>query len=399
MKDFFVKFLDFNNLTWRHWVVIFVAYLVLHVHIVLNAPNNTNLSVYQAKAFLDGRLHIQDYYWDASLYQDKYYVSFPPFPAVLVTPVVALFGNINSVLFSIILTFLSMYLLYRILQQLIPKSNFVLWIFLGFFFGTPYWYTLITSHHVNGFAHIVCIAALLLFFFEILNSRRPVLLGLYLAAAFLSRQMTVFYGIILIYYFLIEEENKLQGLKKLAIAGLVFTIPVCAYLMLNYFRFGNALDTGYAHLEYAGFIKARVDSYGLFSYRYFTFNFYNMFVKGHNLFFGGPDQLQITGIDLFGTSLLAASPFVFFAVKTTVKKPMRLFYWITAGFIIVSLLFYHNNGWMQVNGHRFTLDFIPVLIILLASACQNIPLWLFRSLVIYSVALNAISFFIHAAYR
>jgi hypothetical protein len=121
-------------------------------------------------------------------------------------------------------------------------------------------------------------------------------------------------------------------------------------------------------------------------------------LKGHNLLFTGDKLLKPGGIDLFGTSLLAASPFVIFAIKAALPRIEKLALWSTIVLILIGLLLYHNNGWMQVNGQRFALDFFPLLIILVATAHQSIPHWLLRLSVFYAIGLNVLSYIIHAFY-
>jgi hypothetical protein len=69
--------------------------------------------------------------------------------------------------------------------------------------------------------------------------------------------------------------------------------------------------------------------------------------------------------------------------------------WAVVGITAAATLFYYNNGWVQHNAQRFTLDFWPVLLIPLAlglkeqfSAGQG-RLW--QGLIIYAVLLNTIA--------
>ncbi|HNT49854.1 MAG TPA: hypothetical protein PKK67_04660 [Cyclobacteriaceae bacterium] len=394
MKNFLLEITSLENYKWAHWAFIFSAYFVLHIFLI-SSPTQTNLAVFQAEAFLKGNLHIEAYFWDTAHYKNNYYVTYPPFPALLVTPLVAIGGSaINSWLVSFVVSCLSMFVLYRILHQYMGNSKGKVWVFLAFFFGSPYWYVLITSTYIYSFAHVICTALVLLLLLELSGKQRLGWIAFYWSMAFMTRQMTIFYGIIIIYFIL--SSNPPHAYRKLALIGLIFALVTSSYLLLNYIRFDNPLETGYSYLDYAGTIKARVESHGLFSYKYFFFNFYHMLVKGHNLIFSGPELLRVTGVDLFGTSILAASPFVLFAVKSDLPQKMKIYFWITFVLILTGLLFYHNNGWMQVNGQRFALDFLPILIVLIATAYKNIPHWLLRITVLYAIGLNILSFAIHA---
>lgn len=397
MKQFVHEILSFQQLKWQHWILIFSFYLLFHIPVILKSDYNSNLAVMQAQAFLEGNLNIENYFWDASVFEGKYYVCFPPFPAVLVTPLVAMFGNhINTIFLSLLISCLSMYLLYQLLLKLIGDSAGKLWVFLGFFFGSGYWWVVLTSDHINGFAHVVCICLLLMLLLELQGKKRSLVIGVLWALAFLTRQMTIFYGILIIYFLYADQPDKKTAFRNISIAFVTAFVCVFPYFILNYLRFHNFLDTGYQYLIYAAPIQERIDQYGLFSTKYFLYNFYHLLIKGHNLIFSGSMNLQVAGIDQYGTSLLAASPFVIFSFKAQQEFNFKIAFWSTIVLILVSILLYHNNGWMQVNTQRFSLDFFPALLVLIALSYSSIPKWLFKSFILYSIALNFLSFAIHS---
>lgn len=400
MRNFILEIVHFENLRLKHWLIIFVAYFLLHVPAMLQDTGETNLAVHQARAFLDNRTDLSEYFWDVSVYNEKNYVSFPPFPAIVSLPFALFSEKINTVLISVLLSFVSMFFLYRILEHAMPEAQGRKWIFIAYFFGTGYWYMVLTSHHINGFAHVVSSCMIMLLLFELTGRRRPVLLGLLLAATFLSRQMTIFYGFLIIYFLVTEKREGKVILQRMITCAIAFAIPAAAYLYFNYVRFGNPFDTGYGHILYATehgatMLGERVQQYGLFSVEYFWFNFYQMFLKGHNIIFTGEGLLHAKSIDLFGTSIAAASPFLVAALKPREKKGLVAVCWFTALCIITVLLFYHNNGWQQVNTQRFSLDFIPILILLTAWGYSSVPAWLFRLFVLYAIALNCFSLGLH----
>jgi 4-amino-4-deoxy-L-arabinose transferase-like glycosyltransferase len=398
MKKFLTEILHFENLNWRHWLFIFIVYFIVHIPVIEKNQYDSNLAIYQAEAFLNLKLEISKYFWDASVFEGKSYVSFPPFPAIVMIPFVALFGShVNSLLVSILITCLSMFLFEQLLSKVMGNEPSKKWIFLGFFFGSGYWACLLTSHHINGFAHVVCTAMLFLLLYELNGKQRSWLVGLYFGLAFLTRQMTIFYSLIILYYLFSSKTDKRAGFINLIYVAFSFSSVCIPYLLFNYFRFHNFLDTGYQYLQYQSTtIHHRVEKFGLFSLNYFPSNFYHMFLKGHNLIFKGKDLLSVGGVDQFGTSLLTASPFVICSVKAIEQRSFRLHFWLTITLILIGVLLYHNNGWMQVNTQRFSLDFLPALIILVALGSKSIPYWLLRAFVIFSIGLNCFSFIIHA---
>jgi hypothetical protein len=61
--------------------------------------------------------------------------------------------------------------------------------------------------------------------------------------------------------------------------------------------------------------------------------------------------------------------------------------WAALGCTVIVLLSYYNTGATQF-GYRFSLDFMPEVVVLLACALARIS-WLMRVLIILGVAINA----------
>lgn len=397
MKGWINDLFLFRNLRWQHWVVIFAAYIILHIPAIHKNSYDTNLAIFQAKAFTEGKLDIGRHFWDASFFEGKYYVCFPPLTSVLLIPAAALFGtDVNTIAIALLITCLSMYLLYRLLAQLMGDSPGKLWVFLAFFFGSGYWWVVLTSDYINGFAHVVCISLLFAMLLELLGKKRPLLLGLLWALVFLTRQMTIFYGLLIIYFLYVDQPDKRIAVRNIAVAGLVALACVTPYFLFNYVRFHDVLDTGYRYLAYSIPIHERISEHGLFSFKYFFFNFYHLLLKGHNIIFSGAMNLDPIAVDEYGTSVLAASPYVIFSYKAQAGTGFKWAFWITILLILFSILLYHNNGWIQVNTQRFALDFFPALIVLIALSYKHVPSWLFKSFVAYAIALNCMSYYIHS---
>lgn len=396
MKRFLNEILSFENLNWRHWILICSLYLVVHIPVIQKNSYQSNLAIFQAEAFLQGNLGIDHYFWDVSVFEGKYYVCFPPLPSIIMTPLVAVFGSlVNSILVSLLFASLSLYLMYALLTRLMADSPGKKWVFVAFFFGSGYWWVVLTSDYINGFAHVICTCLLIMLLIELLGKQRPFLIGLIWSLAFLTRQMTIFYGILIIYFLFLDQPDKKKGTKDMSIVFILFFAFVTPYLLFNYLRFHNFLDSGYNYLIYAAPIQERINNYGLFSTKYFFYNLYHLFLKGHSIIFTGSMNLQPIGMDQYGTSLLAASPYVIFSIKAQNEKKFKIAFWATILSIILSLMFYHNNGWMQVNTQRFSLDFLPALMVLIALSYDRVPSWLFKSFTIYAVGLNILSYIIH----
>ena len=380
--------------------------ILLGLLIVANAwqpmadhPGTDNLYVRQADAFLQGRLDIAEYGWDASVVGDKFYVAFPPVPALLIAPVVALLGPeaTDTIALSLLLFALTLIVAWRILAQLEIPADQRFWPLLAFGMGTPLWHAVQASDGVWYFAHIVAVFCLVLAIHEALGQGRGWLTGVLLAGAMLSRQFTLFAAIFLVVA-IWQNKEQVKGGRSRWLNLAAFLLPLAlagsGYLWLNYARFGDPLDTGYGAMRLAGILADRVAAHGQFSPAYFIFNLVYLFFQGFHINFTAPDLLSGLEMDPYGTSLLAASPFVvaaFFAVRD------RRVWAAWAGVLLMTFatLFYYNNGWMQVNAQRFTLDFWPLLLIPLAVglrqqfAAGQTRLW--QGVILYAVLLNVIA--------
>lgn len=356
---------------------------------ILKEAPETNLYVLQAQAFLQGRWDIGLAAHDAALFQGRYYVAFPPFPALLLVPFVWAAGvaHTNVVLISVVLTGFSAWVLFRILQNLRTDTDTALWILMGFFMGTAYWMAVKGSFGVWHFAHVVAIAALFLAINEALGSGRGWLVGLYLSAAFLSRHMTI-YALPFLACALWSTHR-----KKSSLFGLLATTgaAVAVYLGINWLRFNDPLDVGYSYILQIGFLKERLDADGLFNINYFPFNFVYLFLQGFHVQFEGTTLLKPNCLDPFGTSLTFSSPFLFVAFWAKWKKSLLFSAWTSIGLILIHSLFYYSNGYYQINAQRFTLDFMPLLIVLTALGAQRCNPKIWKPLILYSIALNELA--------
>jgi 4-amino-4-deoxy-L-arabinose transferase-like glycosyltransferase len=398
----------FESPTYLDWVIYFTAFIIIQVPAIINFYFNDgshNVYIQMADALLHGNLYLPDASnaGDLASFHGKVYLPYPPLPAVLLMPFVLVFGaaHVNTVAVATIMACVCLYLVYNILTKLKIDREYIIWIIAAVFFGTGFWYALFTSHHVYAFAHITSFMFQLLIINELLGKRRWWLTGLFIGCSFLTRQFTIVYVIFAGGYMYYVSRTETGSFTIKNILSLLSPVGMCAsvYLFYNYLRFGNPLDSGYQHINFIGVLKERVDHYGVFSIKYFLFNLYSTLIKGFNIEFQGNTYLNIKDMDLWGTSLLAASPFFIASVKAEWPKILRISAWATIIVILVGQLFYHNNGFEQVNSSRFTLDFLPLLLLLMALGISKIPLWLVKAMISYGVLLNVVSFIIHLLYQ
>ena len=400
------KLSRFESPSINDWVIYFAAFILLQAPAIFNYYNNATHNPYIlfAQALLQGDLILPDspLRGDLIYFQNNYYLPYPPLPSVILLPFVALFGaGVNTVAIATIMACISLYLIYKILLRLGIVQDYFHWVIFAVFFGTCYWFAIFTSHHVYAFAHITSFLFQLLVINELLGKRRWWLVGIYIGCTFLSRQFTIFYIFFAVGYMLHLHRSQKENITLRDCLALFLSLGafVAVYMVYNYMRFGNPLDTGYSYIVYIGVLGERVNEYGVFSAKYFLFNLYSVLLKGFNIEFYGKTYLNIKDMDLWGTSLLAASPFLIASVKAEWPKILKVGAWFTILLILTCHLFYHNNGFHQINASRFTLDFLPLLIVLTALGAKHVPMWLFKGMIVYAVLLNVISFLIHFLYQ
>jgi hypothetical protein len=358
-----------------------------------------NLHALQARAFLSGRLYIDiPGFYDSAPFRGRTYVPFPPMPAVVMMPIVAAVGvnRTNGPLLSIALTLVNVAIGYRLARRLgLSRRDRVFWL-VAMFLGTGYWFAVAASSGVWCYAHVVAFTALLLAVAEAWGKGRGVWVGLALAAAFLSRQLTLFAGLALAARLWSHPDfaNRRARWLNLAAFGAAVSLGIAVYLAFNHARFGNPFETGYRYIALDSPLKERFARHGLFSAAYVPFNLIYLLVQGVHVDFTSPAKLAGVTTDLYGSSLLGASPYV--VVATFARRagaPVRAL-WLSVAAIAVGQLLYVNNGASQINTQRFTLDFMPLLFVLVALGLRReaergrASLW--HGAIVYAALLNAL---------
>ncbi|NOT03709.1 MAG: hypothetical protein HOP27_03830 [Anaerolineales bacterium] len=383
------------------WVIIPTLLLFSMLGKVLVNNGSNNLYTYQAQAFLNGKLDIEEDInnlpGEVALSDGKFYNIFPPFPTILLLPFVAAFGaaSVRVSLIAFIIGFLSCYLLYKILKQIEVDSTLSLWIIAAFMLGTAYWQTLRHSDGVWMFAQIVSVCCIFLSINEAYGKGRGALAGLFLGLAFLSRQLSI-YSSIFIVVILWQNQNSQKKMSTLLSFSAFFGICMLSYVAFNFAQFGE-FGTGYSNMVVKGvrteeFGGELFQKYGLFNLAHLPFNAIYMFLQGFHVGFN--ESKQIITLDPYGTSLIAASPFIFISFFAKMERTRLWAAWLSITLALIHMLLYFNNGFIQFNAQRFTLDFMPIMIILIALGLKNASndlLKLIKGAIIYSIILNTIT--------
>jgi hypothetical protein len=188
-----------------------------------------------------------------------------------------------------------------------------------------------------------------------------------------------------------RDRGRTAQVSAMARFALLAGACVLVDLLLNWVRFDNPMQAGYTLVPHRDILMVRLQAHGLFSLAYVPFNFVYLFLQGPHVDFGSPGELHDLSVDQFGTSLTFASPFMIAAFFARWKRPLLVGAWLSIAGMLATLLVYFNNGFVQVNFQRYTLDAVPIIMLLVALGAHRLPANVWRILVLYAIGLNIIT--------
>jgi hypothetical protein len=387
----------------RRWalpVAIFVlcagVYCATSAHRLLR-PSPNNHYVHLAHAWLEGRLDLGgdppgtndwacfdtvsrgpcpagQYRFsgpDAERY--RWYVSFPPLPAILLLPVVAIFGLATlDALFWALFAGAAPALLFIVLRFLRESGRSGrsrrddLLVTTLFGIGSVY-YFVAAQGTVWFAAHVVAAACVCLYLSCSFGARRPAVAGLALGLAFLSRPATL----LLAPFFVLEavtaakKEPRVPSDSASRILRTLgtFAIPLAAVAVFamwhNAARFGDPFEFGHRFLQIRW--RSRIETWGLFSTHYLPRNLTVFFLSMPWLIQSSP----FVRITRHGLALWFTSPNLLWSLWPKKADATVVALWAAVLPTALCTLLYQNTGWVQF-GYRFSLDYLPLLFVLVA---------------------------------
>ncbi len=328
---------------------------------------------------------------DFARYDGKWFVVFPPFPALILLPSVLLAGTPEGVRDGAVflglaglapaLLFLAIEKLRRAERAQISERASVALAAL-FACGSVYFFsaeqgTVWFAAHVVG---AVLAAAYLLF---ALDAEKPLLAGIALGLGFATRTPLLFAAPL----FLGEAFRVARGdRQRFARAALTFALPIAVVLALtlwhNQRRFGDPFEVGYQYLGISW--QRRIQKWGLFSYHYLPKNLGVMLTSLPYRTPEGPVPFQINA---HGLALWVTTPLYLWLLWPRDKRAPHLALWLTVACVAVPTLLYQNTGWLQF-GYRFSNDYAVFLFALLAIGGYRFGK-LFTAAAVCAVLINA----------
>ena len=332
---------------------------------------------YLADAFIHGQLNLRllpPSTHDLSFFNGKYYLYWPPMPAIILIPFVLLFGvGFSDVFFGVVIGALNVAVMAALLEEADREHILVL---------DKTYRTLLVTFFTLGTVHVILAtfgtlwftAQLLGFLFVGLaylsairfNGLKAFLVvGVLMACAMLTRNHLLFTGIWPAYYLLSKHWNERP--KVYLYAGLAL-LPVLIlgslFLVYNYARFGNPLELGIRYHEMDRIFVNDFKKYGAFNLHYLPINFYYQYIYY---------PLPVTTETVMGGSLFLLSPvffYVFRALARFFREPSVIAWTLSILATSVPILLLMGTGWVQY-GPRYTLDFTVPLLMLTATGIQG----------------------------
>lgn len=354
-----------------------VYLLTAHLLRKVDTPDTAYFN-YLADAFLHGRTYLLNPPVTADLtrFEGRWYVPFLPLPAFLLLPWVMIAGaeKTSTVLFGSLMGALNTALVFLLLQALAKRrwirlptiDNLGLTLLFGF--GCVEWY--IAMEGSVWFLSQVCtVTFVLLSLWIAVEFHSPALSGTALALALFGRPHLVLVCPLL---FAIgiqlardgnDRSSKVHPYRFVLIFILPLFVSVCLILGYNHVRFGDYLDFGYLTENVNPPLIKDFKIYGQFNLHYVPHNFWSMILAGPEW----DAKRKIISPNRDGMSLFLTTPAILYVFQALKKTWLSLGAWIALALILVPLLTYYNTGWWQF-GYRFSLDFMPVVVILLAIA-------------------------------
>lgn len=370
-----------------NFFIYFLLFIITFFVYYVSSPRSTpyNYFVRLADAFINHRLYLLEKpKWLNELIPigNKYYVAYPPMPAILLIPFVAFFGQqFPQALFSILLGSINPLILFSLLKKIKIsfRTSLITTIFFGF--GTNYWY-LTTVGSAWYLAHVVALFFLLLAIRETLGKQRLIIIGIFLGATYWSRSTAIFTLPFFLFYmktkFLPINKKSISNLMSLGF-GLVFFIFLDG--IYNCLRFGDFSPLS-PYLKIPESQRMESLKSGFMSFKNIPLHLDAIFLRLPHFQNSWPYIIP----SLYSLAIWFTSPAIIFILKAK-KSLLMLSSWlaIIPTFFVIS--FWMVVGYSQF-GYRFAQDFMPFALILVALGIGQKPKFLAYLLISLSVIAN-----------
>ena len=332
---------------------------------------------YLADSFLHGQLHLRllpPSLHDLSFFHGKYYLYWPPMPAVVLLPFVAIFGvNFSDIFFTIVLASVNVGIVALLLraatkEKLIQSDEVSRALLVLFFaFGTVQ-ITLALFGRVWFTAQQIGFLFVALAYLVALQGTGKsafLVTGLLIACAMLTRNHLLFVGIWPAWYLLKKSWDPTSPLYT---SYALFLLPLLVFGLLflgyNDVRFDSPFELGIRYHQMNPFFVDDYQKYGAFNLHYLPINFFYQYI--HYPF-------PVTEDSVMGGSLFLLSPVFLYIFPAIFSRYRSMDTWVLLASILaasVPILLLMGTGWIQF-GPRYTFDFTVPLLLLTAQGVSS----------------------------
>jgi uncharacterized membrane protein YhaH (DUF805 family) len=317
-----------------------------------------------------------------------HYVSFPPFPALLLLPQAAIHGRkANDVVPTVLIAALILPLAFLTLRRLrdaglsarTPAED--VWLVVCLAFGTVLFFSSVQGR-VWFTAHVVGVALALGYAWCTVEARHPIGAGLCLALAAMTRTPMAF----MFPLFLFEAWRMSGAADRRRFLGLCarFAAPIVVIGALgvayNLARFDQPTEFGHSYLAVRQ--QAQMEDHGLFSYEYLSRNI----AVATALLPSFPGDSPHVKISEHGLALWFTTPILLLLLWPRERGAWHWPLWITVAMVALPSLLYQNSGRVQF-GYRFALDYMVLLVLLLAIGGRPLGR-VAKALIVIAIAIN-----------
>jgi len=377
------KKVSLKNYSLKHHFITIILFLGFTLIYYLTSGGHTpyDYFVRLSDAFLNGRYYLSENPpWLNELITasaNKYYVVYPPMPAILAAPFRYILGNrFPQELLAHLVGAITAVLTYR-LSVLIKKSTKIaIWASLLSGLGTIIWFLAAngSSWYLGQLVGAMFVMSALV---ETNFRKRAFLIGVFIGAAFLSRVHLVlalpFFALLLI------KRDWKKNLLQLALGFLPFALFNFGY---NFIRFGTIFDKAYILIP--GVLSEPWYTMGLFHPTYIPRHLKVMFTALPIFSNSFPFIKPSWG----GLAIWITTPAFIYAFFSKIKEASVKLSWITI-FLISLVVFSHGTTGFAQFGYRFAVDFYPFLIFLTIKGVSRSELkWHHWVLLALSVIVN-----------
>lgn len=385
-----------TNKNYSTFFGIFVLTLLVYSYTQLKNPTPYDYFIRLSDSFIHGKVYLTDHpAWLNELIPtsdpNKYYVAYPPMPAIIATPFVVLnIANKSQTFIAVLFGSINAAALYLVLKRLYSYRTSVLGALL-LAFGTNHWY-LATEGSSWYIAHIIAVFFQLMAFLLIFKKSedeklvfatthwRWLTAGLCIGAAYWSRLPAVliapFFGLIP----LAQQELK-KYLKSLLLFGFGVSFFILLNFGYNYIRFSTISDQSYVLIP--GVLEEPWFNKGIFSVSYLPKNIQFFFAKTPTPYASFPYFKP----SMEGMSFFLTSPFFILLPFINWKKRYNIIA-LAIGILMLGPGLLHGTPGFAQFGYRFAMEATPLFIIAFCSFLER-KWWLISvPLMILAVAVN-----------